>query len=290
MSRVSSRYPHSFSCLLPGLRIGHPELAWLRCASRDPLMSDNFCPISFHSEWPLHGTLRLPCASLRSRGWAGLGAGSSASNLSLWAGRNEPDKRGKNRRAAVSFSMLGSSIWHSRVIHVSKGVGVLGLSLLFFFSFDSTATPFNNKPTHFRLQSTGPKAQGATMRGWLTCGCVCFLSLSSYIGKRVSVCLCWWKQGLGNWEWEPPDCNIGCYLGNPGGKDVLNEWVGEGSTADAFMRGMQLCLWIYLFKWAQYMPNVMLLLYSECLSHCTLLFFFVFIPLPISHGGRVSSR
>jgi len=57
----------------------------------------------------------------------------------------------------------------------------------------------------------------------------------------VCLCVCYWKRGLGNWEWEPPDCNSGCYLGNPGGKDVLNEWVGEGSTVDACVRGTWLC-------------------------------------------------
>lgn len=47
----------------------------------------------------------------------------------------------------------------------------------------------------------------------------------AFTWASVCLCVCRWKQGLGNWEWESPDCNSGCYLGNPGRKMCwMSEW------------------------------------------------------------------
>lgn len=56
----------------------------------------------------------------------------------------------------------------------------------------------------------------------------------AFTWASVCLCVCRWKQGLGNREWESPDCNSGCYLGNPRRKMCwMSEWVGEGCTVDA---------------------------------------------------------
>lgn len=260
LSPLSTPLPIPSFSLCLGPTIGCPE-SLLGCTAPPVPLTNYLCSFLFHSDCPLHGTQRLwlfpvSASDLEAECASGLVPCPLTLHWSeLYLGRAEPDSLSVPSMRAAVLGVGAESFWVCSLCAESKQVqqsrlhnpDVTGLSkTLWGFSVFQLASYFSaaqpaNQPTHCRLQSTGLKAQGATTRGWFMCVCVC-LSLSLYVGKCVSMCVCWWKQGLGNWEWEPPDCNSGCYLGNPGGKDVLNEWVGEGSTVDAYVWGMWLCL------------------------------------------------
>lgn len=70
----------------------------------------------------------------------------------------------------------------------SRGFSVCQLA--FYFSAAQPA----NQPTHCRLQFTGPKAQGATRRGWFTC-----VFVPELLRGQVCVYLCVLVEA-GPWE------------------------------------------------------------------------------------------
>lgn len=231
------------------------------------LPSDCLCPLSFHSMCPLHRAQRLRASPVfASHPEAECASGLVPHPAGLPLECSAPGQERAGRPPPTSCPHCGCQSWgwidgwglvcsqkepeqerqgkHCSpdvTVKSSRGFSVCQLALYF-----SAAQPAK-QPTHCRLQSTGPQAQGATMRGRFTCVPVCMCAACPWAFTWASVCLCvcvGGSRGLGNWEWEPPDCNSGCYLGNPGGKEVLNEWVGEGSTVDACVRGTWLCLWI----------------------------------------------
>lgn len=228
-------------------------LAWLHWSSYNPHIREILTLLI--SLWVAFrwstGVVTVTCASPGSRGWPCLQAGclSSASPLLtvLYLGKQERARCrvGSIRRCAGVYSqnefkeVQQGRLHYPDITELSlTHSGFLCLSAyLPLFRYTTNQQAHTMQAAVHWLQSSGSHHKGVVYV------CVC-LSLSLYVGKCVSLCVCRWEQGLGNWEWEPPDCNSGCYLGNPGGKYVLNEWVGDGSTLDAYVWGMWLRLWI----------------------------------------------
>lgn len=208
----------SSSSLCLGPRIGRPESLLGCTANPVTLASDFLCPLSFHSECPLHGTQRLwlsPVSASDPEAEFASGLGPRPATLhseyTVPGQEGEPDSPFVPSMCAAGLEVDGWGLVgplplcpqkESKQVQQSRlqNPDVTGLSktwrgssacqLAFYFSAAQPA----NQPTHCRLQSTGPKAQGATTRGWFTC-----VFVPEFLRGQVCVYVCVLVEA-GPWE------------------------------------------------------------------------------------------